>query len=67
MEDKCPECKDKIELITIREHLPNTTSTGSLAYAGTITFNVPEYPATSKTYKCSNPKCWVTKIHVSWE
>jgi hypothetical protein len=36
--------------------------------AGNFVFNTgPSYGPTSRTYKCSNPKCWVTKITESWE
>ena len=65
MIEKCPECDGKIEILPIQEPSPQSTSTMSLS--STITFNTETYPPTSRTYKCSNPKCWVTKIRLSWE
>ena len=63
---QCPECDYKIELIPVRKPQEEgvTTMTMNLTQATTITG--PFYAATSKTYKCTNPKCWVTKVELSW-
>jgi len=64
----CPECEEKIELIPIRESLPESTATMSFNLTQTVgTFIVPSYASTLRTYKCSNPKCWVTKVELSWD
>jgi len=66
MIEKCPACKEMIETLLTREPNPSSTSTTG---AATITYDlgITTYPPTSKMYKCSNPKCWVTKITESWE
>ena len=67
MIEKCPECNEKIDILKIQEPNPPSTTTGTFDFAQTCTIGLPSYPSTSKTYKCSNPKCWVTKITESWE
>lgn len=67
MIEKCPECKEKIDILPQQEpNPPETNSTFTYSQDTTIDLGV-SYPPTSKTYKCSNPKCWVTKITESWE
>ncbi len=67
MIDKCPECKVKIDVLPIQESEPQSTSMGS-TMSTTVTYDLnATYPPSSKTYKCSNPKCWVTKITESWK
>lgn len=63
----CPECNTEILEIPKREPLPKTTldTTANINYAGTA-FIGESYSPTTKDYKCSNPKCWVTKINLSW-
>jgi len=64
---KCPECGEKIKLIPIQEPLPESTSTMTLNLTQSVgTYGGPSYAPTSRTYKCSNPKCWVTKVELSW-
>lgn len=69
MIEKCPECKEKIDILQIQE--PNSLSivtiSSSTITAGWATSDGITYTPASKTYKCSNPKCWVTKIKESWE
>lgn len=67
MIDKCPQCNEKIDILP--EAVPITQPTGS-----TFQYNMPTtidcsvtYSPTTKTYKCANPKCWVTKINESWQ
>lgn len=69
MIDKCPECNEKIEILPIQKSNPDSNTTGTLNFSQNISNAVifPTYPSTSRTYKCSNPKCWVTKISESWE
>jgi len=67
MIEKCPECNEKIDILP--QAVPITQSTGSTwqyTLSTTIDYGVT-YPSTTKTYKCSNPKCWVTKITERWE
>lgn len=68
MIDKCPACDEKIDILPTQEPtLQSTTSTtGTVDFTSTFYFPT-SYPSTTKTYKCSNPKCWVTKIRESWE
>ena len=66
-EIKCPECKKEMKLLPQREPLPQTTVTTGTAVTETGTYwTVPSYAPTSKTFKCSNPECWVTKLDLSW-
>ncbi len=60
-EIKCLECKKEMKLLPQREPLETTTGTS-------LTYNITtqSYPPTSKTFKCSNPECWVTKLDLSW-
>ncbi len=58
----CPECKKEMKLLPQREPLETTTGSN-------LIFNVSTgspYSPTSKTFKCSNPECWVTKLDLSW-
>lgn len=66
MIEKCPECKEKIDILTQQEPSPPSTSTFAYNLTTTLDYGIC-YPSTTKTYKCSNPKCWVTKITESWE
>lgn len=67
MIEKCPECKEKIDILQIQEPNPPST-TGTFTYDLTTLIDCGlSYPSTTKTYKCSNPKCWVTKITESWQ
>ena len=66
MIEKCPECNEKIDILP--EAVPITQSTGTtFQYNISTTIDSVSYPPTTKTYKCSNPKCWVTKITESWQ
>jgi len=68
MIEKCPECKEKIDILQIQEPNPESTTNNTFAFTQTTTtIGFPTYPPTSKIYKCSNPKCWVTKITESWD
>lgn len=73
MDKTCQECNEKIELLPEQEPTPSTTSTGtsmtsSITTTETFTFYTGiQFPPTTKIYKCSNPKCWVTKITESWK
>ncbi len=63
---ECPECKEKIDILP--EAVPITQYTGStFQYNISTTIDCVSYAPTTKTYKCSNPKCWVTKITESWQ
>lgn len=66
MIEKCPECNEKIDILPTQE--PNSPSTNTFSYnlTATIDWDI-SYPSTTKIYKCSNPKCWVTKITESWQ
>lgn len=65
-EIKCPECKKEMKLLPQRQPLPepNTGGTSLTLTAATITYS--SYSSTSKTFKCSNDECWVTKLELSW-
>lgn len=64
---ECPECSSEILEIPTREPLPPSSSTGwPMTTTTAFTVGAPEYPPTSNAYKCANPKCWVTKIGISW-
>jgi len=68
MIQKCPQCDEPIALLPIREPIPEDTS-GATTLTMTQTMNwpyQPQYTSTNLTYKCSNEKCWVTKIEESW-
>lgn len=67
MIEKCPECGEKIDILPIQEMTFDTT--GSQTITGTLTFSTTgqTYAPTNTIYKCSNPKCWVTKITENWE
>ena len=60
----CPECKkearEKPEIIT------STITTSTIQFPLTYSTTDIESSITSKTYKCSNPDCWVTKVELSW-
>lgn len=64
----CPECKKEMKILPERDALPlSITSDTSLTFASqTITLTGQSYSPTSKTFKCSNEKCWVTKLSLSW-
>ncbi len=63
MIEKCPECKEKIEVLSKQP----TQQIPSWVITSTFDMTSGEHPNTGNIYKCSNPKCWVTKIHESWE
>ena len=70
----CPECDVKVDEMPTRSfEWGNTVGTFPMVTMdGTDTADVgstltASYPEPKKTYKCSNPKCWVTKITESWE
>ena len=65
-EIKCVECKKEMKLLPQRQSLPETTAMTSTVYVDTYTGIMPSFPPTSKTFKCSNPECWVTKMELSW-
>jgi len=67
MIEKCPECDGEIDVLPIQSpEIESVTSTvQNLTFTGSTTGQ--SYAPTSKMYKCSNPKCWVTKIKESWE
>jgi len=67
MIEKCPECEEKIEILPIREPLKEEITAMTMNLTQRATFTEPSYSPSLKTYKCSNPKCWVTKITESWE
>ena len=64
----CPECEQEVKV------LPDKPIMGFTASATTVDFNatsgsltVLNQPVpTSEVYKCSNEKCWVTRIEVDW-
>jgi len=61
----CPECKKEAKLLPEREQIPDVTGGAS----GTFTLGTfigVSYPPTSKTFKCCNDECWVTKIEETW-
>ena len=64
-EINCPECKKEMKLLPQREPLPESTTTMAMNMT-TTTFTGQSYSPTSKTFKCSNPECWVTKMELSW-
>lgn len=66
MTEKCPECNEKIDILPTQEPESPSPTTTSLQFSTTFNMDVT-YSSTSITYKCSNPKCWVTKINESWE
>jgi len=63
MIEKCPECNEKIDVLLTQE--PNSSS-AEFTYSMSTTYYNETYSPTSKIYKCSNPKCWITKINESW-
>lgn len=65
-EIKCPECKKEMKLLVQREPLqePTVGTTNTNTWIASI--GGPQYSPTSKTFKCSNPECWVTKLDLSW-
>ena len=65
---QCPECQAEIKEMPVRKALEPGTGTFPMVttYTGAVSFG-PDYGPTEKTYKCSNPGCWVTKITESWE
>ncbi len=66
-EIQCPECKKEMKILPQRE--PIETTTGSSVTPNNmfpITYTTQSYSPTSKTFKCSNPECWVTKLDLSW-
>jgi len=68
MEKKCPECKEDIDILLTQP--PSPPSTQNMMTNGTFTVSTTaelDYPSTRKIYKCSNPKCWVTKVTELWE
>lgn len=67
--EKCPECDFKIVIMPVRDPLPpDTTTTMTVNTTMDIGYGfAPNYGPTSRTYKCINEKCWVTKIEVSWK
>ncbi len=67
MIEKCPECDMVIDLMPMQKPIPESTSTMAMTVnAATYDFGGPSYASTRITYKCANPKCWVTKIEESW-
>jgi len=66
MTEKCPQCNEKVDVLFTQTANPLSTSTMSLSGSTTVDHGLA-YPPTNITYKCSNPKCWVTKINESWE
>ena len=66
MIEKCPECDAKIYVLLDQPSDAQTT-TGTFTMSTTTTFSDVSYAPTSEQYKCSNPKCWVTKITESWQ
>lgn len=62
---KCPECDINILEIPKRKPLPPST-TNTITHTSTMMFDTVSYSSTSQDYKCSNPKCWVTKVNLSW-
>ena len=65
-EIKCPECKKEMKILVQREPLPEPTTGGTALTFAAQTFTIPSYSSTSKTFKCSNPECWVTKLELNW-
>jgi len=61
----CPECKKEAKLLPQREPLSDNITNATYTITGT-TFTGPSYPPTSKTFKCCNDECWVTKIETNW-
>ena len=67
MIEKCPECNEKIDaLVDQPVETGNTTGLFTMVTMTTAYSDVL-HAATGKTYKCSNPKCWASKINESWE
>lgn len=68
MIENCPECGDTIAKMPIREPIPeSTTAMMTNITSATTDIGWPHYESSMAIYKCSNPKCWVTKITESWE
>jgi hypothetical protein len=63
----CPECNKEILDIVVREPIQVTLTGADSITMSATTYTGPSYSPTSKTFKCSNPKCWVTKVKISWE
>ena len=66
MMDKCPECKENIDILPIQMVLDQSSGIGGVAFTQ-VTGTSLNSNHTSNTYKCPNTKCWVTKITESWE
>ena len=62
----CPECKKEMKLLPEQQPLPEFTTTMSMNVTASFTLTGQSYSPTSKTFKCSNPECWVTKMELSW-
>lgn len=65
-EIQCPECDQVMKLLPQREPLADPHIGGTALTFTATTFTGQSYPPTSKTFKCSNDKCWVTKLELSW-
>ncbi len=61
----CPECKKEAKLLPCREQTADNTGLPNFITTAT-TFTGASYPPTSKTFKCCNDACWVTKIEETW-
>lgn len=62
----CPECKKEAKLLPERKVSTETITNGTALTFPVTTFTGPSYPPTSKTFKCCNDECWVTKIEETW-
>ena len=65
-EMKCPECKKEMKLLPKQQPLPESSTTMSMNLTASSFSGGATYSSTSKTFKCSNPECWVTKTELSW-
>ena len=68
----CPVCTKTVDFMPSNPiwdyPYPNgVTTTGDILTMGTAMASTQPVPETKGTYKCVNPKCWVTKIRVEWE
>jgi len=62
----CPECGKKVEKLPIREPIQEGVTSMTMNLSTAATYIGPSYSPSLFTYKCSNPKCWVTKVELSW-
>lgn len=62
----CPECEKRADLMPIRKPLENDISTTLANITAASTMVGDSYSSTIKSFKCANPKCWVSKVELRW-